>query len=216
VQHPYAVRGGSGSAGTCNLRAGSRHGEVMGAGGEAEFRTWAAPARVRLRRTAFLLCGDWHLAEDLTQDTLVRVYAVWDRVSASGPPDAYAVRTLVNCQRAAARRPWRREHVVADVPDRADARPSAGSGAEERDRLIAALRGLGRSQRAIVVLRYWDDLSVDEVSQILGIAPGTVKSQSARGLARLRELLDAPPATRPDQRSRDRRTPRAQENGGTT
>jgi RNA polymerase sigma-70 factor (sigma-E family) len=154
---------------------------------ETEFRAWAALARPRLRRTAFLLCGDWHLAEDLTQDTLVRIYAVWHRVSASGAPDSYATRTLVNCQRATARRPWRREHVTDELPDR----PLVGTegSQDDRDLLLVALARLGDSQRTIVVLRYWEDLSIDEVAAVLGVSPGTVKSQSARGLARLRHLL---------------------------
>lgn len=158
------------------------------------FREWAALARPRLRRTAFLLCGDWHLAEDLTQEALVRTYAVWGRVSVSGPPDAYATRVLVNARRAQLRRPWRREASVEAVPDTAAVEQA---GVEERDRLLAALAGLGESQRAIVVLRYWEDRSVEEVADLLGVSDGTVKSQSARGLARLRRLLgeeaDDPP-----------------------
>jgi RNA polymerase sigma-70 factor (sigma-E family) len=153
------------------------------------FRDWASMARPRLRRTAYLLCGDWHLAEDLTQETLVRVYSVWSRVSASGPPDAYATRTLVNARRAQLRRPWRRESAVPTVPDRAA--PEHG-GTEDRDRLLTALAGLGESQRAIVVLRYWEDRSVEEVADLLGLSTGTVKSQSARGWARLRQLLGEP------------------------
>jgi RNA polymerase sigma-70 factor (sigma-E family) len=155
---------------------------------EHEFRAWASAARPRLRRTAFLLSGDWHLAEDLTQDTLVRIYAVWPRVSASGAPDSYAMRTLVNCQRATARRPWRREHVVDVLPDRTQAGSATDAG-DDRSVLLDALARLGGSQRTIVVLRYWEDLSVDDVAATLGLSTGTVKSQSARGLARLRTLL---------------------------
>jgi RNA polymerase sigma-70 factor (sigma-E family) len=154
---------------------------------EIEFRAWAALARPRLRRTAFLLCGDWHLAEDLTQDTLVRIYAVWSRVSASGTPDAYATRTLINCRRATARRPWRRERTTDAVPEHPGAPPADAY--DDRDVLLRALAVLGDSQRVIVVLRYWEDLSIDEVAHALGVSEGTVKSQSARGLARLRDLL---------------------------
>ena len=155
---------------------------------EPEFRAWASLARPRLRLTAYLLSGDWHQAEDLTQDTLVRIYAVWQRVSATGSPDAYAAKTLVNCHRAAARRPWRRETSTQEVPD--SAHPGSGSDrSDDRGTLMDALAQLGRSQRAIVVLRYWDDLSVDEVARALDVSTGTVKSQSARGLARLRALL---------------------------
>jgi RNA polymerase sigma-70 factor (sigma-E family) len=153
-----------------------------------EFPAWAVSARSRLRRTAFLLSGDWHLAEDLTQDALVRVYSVWPRVSASGAPDAYATRTLINCHRAAARRPWRRESTVGDLPDAPDPRLT-GQATGDRDVLMTALSLLGRSQRTIVVLRYWEDLSVGEVALALNLSTGTVKSQAARGLARLRALL---------------------------
>ena len=179
------------SARACNLRDAGRHeGGVSDIDG-APFREWAASARPRLRRTAFLLCGDWHLAEDLTQETLVGVYSVWRRVSASGPPDAYATRTLVNARRTQLRRPWRRESVVEVVPDRAttDRATPGGPGIEDRDRLLAALAELGASQRAVVVLRYWEDRSVEEVADVLGLSTGTVKSQAARGLTRLRRLL---------------------------
>jgi RNA polymerase sigma-70 factor (sigma-E family) len=153
-----------------------------------QFREWAFATRPRLRRTAFLLTSDWHLAEDLAQDTLVRVHAVWSRVSASGAPDAYATRTLVNCVRATARRPWRRESSVDLLPERVDPRSSAEP-VDGRDELLAALRQLGQSQRTVVVLRYWDDLSIDAVAAAMNLSSGTVKSQAARALARLRELL---------------------------
>jgi RNA polymerase sigma-70 factor (sigma-E family) len=153
---------------------------------EAEFRVWAAGARPRLRRTAFLLSADWHLAEDLAQETLLRMYAVWRRVSRSGSPDAYARKTLVNLYRATLRRPSRREHVTEAVPDRATTQVGPH---EDRDALLTALAGLGGSQREIVVLRYWEDMSVTEVAELLKLSPGTVKSQSSRALANLRELL---------------------------
>ena len=155
----------------------------------AQFRDWAAVARPRLRRTAYLLCGDWHLAEDLTQETLVRVYSVWHRVSISGAPDGYATRTLVNAHRAVLRRPWRRESAMEHLPDHSTITAAA---VDERDALLAALAELGPSQRAIVVLRYWEDRSVDDVAGLLGLSTGTVKSQSARGLAHLRRLLGEP------------------------
>lgn len=155
-----------------------------------DFRVWAATARPRLRRTAFLLSGDWHQAEDLTQDVLVRVYAVWHRVSTMAAPDAYARKAMVNAHRSALRRPWRRERAVEQVPDQADLRTHL-SGSEDRDVLLAALAGLGTSQRTIVVLRYWEDLSVAEVADLLHVSSGTVKSQAARGLQHLRRTLTA-------------------------
>jgi RNA polymerase sigma-70 factor (sigma-E family) len=155
-----------------------------------EFGVWAAAARPRLRRTGFLLSGDWHLAEDLAQETLVRMYAVWGRVSGSGSPDAYARRTLVNQYRSTLRRPWRREQLTDTVPERVagDAGPH-----EERDTLLAALAGLGASQRAIVVLRYWEDMSVSDVAALLNVSPGTVRSQASRALLTLRNRLPVTP-----------------------
>ena len=151
-----------------------------------DFRDWATAARPRLRRTAYLLCGDWHLAEDLTQETLLRMYAVWHRVARIGVPDAYARRTLVNLYRSMLRRPSRREYLTDVVPERAAAQNGSP---DERDVLLRALAHLGESQRAIVVLRYWEDLSVAEVAEVLGLSQGTVKSQASRALATLRGRL---------------------------
>lgn len=151
-----------------------------------EFRDWAAGARPRLRRTAFLLCADWHLAEDLAQETLLRMYAVWRRVTRSGNPDGYARKVLVNLYRATLRRPSRREHLTEAVPDQATIQVGFH---EDREALLSALADLGGSQRAIVVLRYWEDMSVTDVAELLKLSPGTVKSQASRALATLRERL---------------------------
>jgi len=157
---------------------------------EGDFRTWAATAMVRLRRTAYLLCGDWHQADDLVQETLIRVYASWSRVRDPAARDAYATTTLVNRFRTSLRRGVRRELARApeDLPDVAGPSPL-----EPPDgRLLEALAGLGSSQREIVVLRYWEDYSVAETARILGISTGTVTSQSSRALATLRHVLAAP------------------------
>ncbi|WP_331273030.1 SigE family RNA polymerase sigma factor [Motilibacter deserti] len=155
-----------------------------------DFRGWAVTARPRLRRVAFLLCGDWHQAEDLTQDTLARVYSVWSRVTRTGGPDAYARQTLVNAYRALLRRPWRRETAVGYLEDDALGQAQDPSlDVSDRSDLLLALRTLGASQRAVVVLRYWEDLPVAEVAELLNVSTGTVKSQAARGLANLREAL---------------------------
>lgn len=170
-----------------------------------DFPDWAAAAaRSRLRRMAFLLCGDWHQAEDLTQETLVRVYAVWARVSRSAPPDAYATKTLVNTYRSALRRPWRRERPYGDdVPDASS--PTSDAPGQSKD-LGAALRQLTPTQRAVVVLRYWEDRSVAEVADLLDLPAGTVKSHASRALAHLRgslvEPVSLPHATHPTGESR--------------
>ena len=101
--------------------------------------------------------------------------------------DAYVRRTLVNAYLADQRRPWRRHIVTATVPDT----PVPGPEPSRRDELRAALASLGASQRAVVVLRHWEGLSVEETAAALNCSTGNVKSQSARGLARLREVLAA-------------------------
>jgi|SRR5215207_1171766 len=139
-------------------------------------------ARYRaLRRTAYLLCGDWHEADDLTQAAFVRLYLAWGRVRADGA-HAYARRVLVNEFLGRQRR--RREQPVDALPDRPV--PAAGS-PDDRVDLSAALRGVPAQQRAVVVLRYWEGLSVEQTAALLRMAPGSVKSQASRGLAALRE-----------------------------
>jgi RNA polymerase sigma-70 factor (sigma-E family) len=139
-------------------------------------------ARYRaLRRTAYLLCGDWHEAEDLTQAAFVRLYLAWGRVRADGA-HAYARRVLLN--EFLGRRRRTRERPVETVPDRPG--PAAGS-PDDRVDLSAALRAVPAQQRAVVVLRYWEGLSVEQTAALLRMAPGSVKSQASRGLAALRE-----------------------------
>ena len=138
-------------------------------------------ARYRsLRRTAYLLCGDWHEAEDLTQAAFVRLYLAWGRVRTDGA-HAYARRVLLN--EFLGRRRRGREHPVDAVPDRPD---PAGGSPDDRLDLSAALRTIPARQRAVLVLRYWEGLSVGQTASLLGISSGTVKSQSARGLEALR------------------------------
>jgi RNA polymerase sigma-70 factor (sigma-E family) len=151
-----------------------------------EFARWMAQAAPRLRGTAYLMTGDWHSADDAVQDTLVRVYQRRDRVA----PDAlsaYARRVLATRVVDASRRPWRREVAVAELPDRA-----APSDAEPALDVVAALALLPAGMRAVLVLRFFDDQDVATTTSVLGISAGTVKSQTARGLDRLRALLGAP------------------------
>ncbi len=162
-------------------------GDVSGTAGPPDFEQYVAARRTSLRRTAYLLCGDWDRAEDVVQDALARLYVHWRRASRAGSVDAYARRTVVNAFLAEGRRPWRRERSTDTVPDTAYADPTTT--ADSRDSLLHALAQLGPSQRAIVVLRYWDDLSIEETAEILGTSAGNVKSQAARGLAHLRQVL---------------------------
>ncbi|MCU1675373.1 MAG: polymerase sigma factor [Frankiales bacterium] len=142
-----------------------------------------------LRRTAFFLCGDWHSAEDLAQTTLIRMYRAWPGISAREAVDGYARQVLVRVFLDDRRRPWRRERATERVPEGA---AQAGTEYEVRDELLGALAMLPAQQRAAVVLRYWEDLSVEETARTLGVGEGTVKSYCARGLSRLRELLPEP------------------------
>jgi len=166
----------------------------------ASFREYASTRRGALRRTAFLLCGDWYLADDLVQDALAKLYVHWRRVSGRGEVDAYVRRMLVNGFLASRRRAWRHEVVAAELPE-APAPGSTESAVDgTRDMLRRALAQLQPSQRTIVVLRYWDDLSVEQTAAALGCSTGNVKSQAARGLAHLRAALSAAVAAEGGQR----------------
>jgi RNA polymerase sigma-70 factor (sigma-E family) len=154
-----------------------------------EFAAYVAVRRTHLRRTAYLLTGDWDRAEDVVQDALTRLFVHWRRANHADDLDAYVRRMLVNAYLSQGRRPWRRERPTEVLPETAYADPTGAS--DGRDELRRALASLGASQRAVVVLRYWDDLSVEQTAAALGCSTGNVKSQSARGLAHLREVLAA-------------------------
>jgi RNA polymerase sigma-70 factor (sigma-E family) len=163
----------------------------MGSEQEHEFVDYVAARSATLGRTAHLLCGDWHRAEDLVQAVCVRLYAVWPRLRKRDSVDAYVRKMLVRAYLRERRRPWRREHTTAEPPEVAI---SAGyGGVETRMVLLAALAALPPRQRAVVVLRYWEDYSLQDAAAALGCSVGTVKSQAARGLATLRRYLDHDP-----------------------
>lgn len=143
--------------------------------------------RGALVRTAFLLCGDWHRAEDLVQQALVKLYVSWPRVAGQGGEDAYTRRILVNTHVDDWR--WRHRRPETPVGEHRDAEPVPAGASEDRDALRQALAALPEGQRKVVVLRFWLDLSVEQVAADLGVSTGTVKSQSSRGLERLRGLL---------------------------
>ena len=139
-----------------------------------------------LQRTAWLLTGDWALAEDLVQTALVRSWPRWDRIRRRDDPEIYVRRAMVNTWAGWRRRRWRAEHPSGAVPDG----PVAGDLAAEAAVRVAvrgALATLTNRQRAVLVLRVFDDLSEAQVAQVLGCAVGTVKSTMARAVARLRE-----------------------------
>jgi RNA polymerase sigma-70 factor (sigma-E family) len=155
---------------------------------DAEFGEYLDSRAAVMRRTAYLLCGgDWHRAEDLVQTTLTKIYVAWPRIRRDGSVDAYSrkimVRTAIDESRKAYRR---RESVMDDLPELVTTRPA---GVEDAVDVRRALAQLPAGQRAVVVLRYWEDLSVTETAQALGKSEGTIKSQAAKGLASLRRLL---------------------------
>lgn len=157
---------------------------------DVEFAEFMAANEQTLLRAAWLLCGDAHRAEDLTQQALVRTYVAWPRARRIDPL-AYARRVLVNLRTDTWRR-TRREHLVA--PDAVPDRPThQGDRVEDRDRLVSALAVLSARQRRVVVLRYLLDLSEAEVATDLGISVGTVKSTASRALARLRDVMAESP-----------------------
>lgn len=155
---------------------------------ELAFRAYASSHRAALRRTAFLLCGDWHQADDLVQTTLVKLFVAWPRMRTADRPESYARRTLVRCFLDERRRPWRRERPVEHMADQ----PAGADASDARIDVRAALDQLPVRQRATVLLRYWADATVAETADALGCSEGTVKSQTARALTSLRGLLGDP------------------------
>lgn len=150
-----------------------------------EFAEFARVMSPRLRRTAFLLCGDWHTAEDLAQTALTQVFVSWRRIRRQDAVHAYTTRTLVNAYLAHRRLKRTGELVTGWFPERAARDPAL----ETRMVLLGALATLPPRSRAVVVLRYWADLSVDQVADVMGCSPGNVKKLSARALGKLRVLL---------------------------
>lgn len=152
---------------------------------EAAFISFVGSRQAHFRRIAYALCGDWNQAEDLVQVAMAKLYVAWPRVRRDGREEAYVRQILVRANIDEHRRPWHREHPMDAVPEHAADR----SDLDDRGTLIAALHDLPVMQRKTVVLRHWLGLSVQETAAELGIATGTVKSHSARGLERLQQTL---------------------------
>lgn len=150
---------------------------------EEEFVAFAEASRPALRRTAYLMCGDWERAADITQEALIRLYVAWPRLDKDRGLRTYARRAVTSTAIDHARRRSSRE-LLLTAPDAVgdDASDQVG----ERLLLMTALGELAPRQRACVVLRYYEDLSLEAVAEVLGCRVGTVKSQTARGLAALR------------------------------
>jgi RNA polymerase sigma-70 factor (sigma-E family) len=161
---------------------------------DEEFSAFVRTSRPELLRSARLLTsGDSHQAEDLVQTALARLYVAWPKVRRTGTQHAYTWRILVNAHIDEVRRPrWRREQTVASPPDLPDpAAPEAFAGGVDGSAVRAALAALPPGMRAAAVLRYWADFSIEETAAILGCSEGTVKSQAAKAIAKLRESLGA-------------------------
>lgn len=161
----------------------------MGADGDREYIEYVTARAPTLQRTAYLLSGDVHRGADLVQTVLTSLYTRWQRVRRVENIDAYVRKMLVHAFLNEKRRPWYRISLLADVPDE---RQTVEPRPEDRAVLVAALAQLPQRQRAVLVLRFLWDLPVGEVAEILSCPEGTVKSQTSRGLATLREVLGPP------------------------
>ena len=151
---------------------------------DEEFTQFVVARGPALRRTAYLMTGQWADAEDLTQTALSRLYLAWPRVRLEGA-EGYARMILARSLVDARRRFWHRERPTSQLPERADLADLA----EERLDLGRALALLPTSQRVVLVLRFWDDLTVQEVAKVLRVSTGTVKSRTSRGLDAMRSVM---------------------------
>ena len=162
----------------------------MNAADEADYREFVVVRMEQMRRTAYLLSHDWHTADDLVATALHKLYLHWGRARQATNVDAYLHRMLVNTWIDVKRRPWsRREESTDTLPEQAVPLEA------ERDEagLLPLLRALPKRRRAVLVLRFYCDRSVEETAEILGISTGTVKSQTARALDGLRAALTEDP-----------------------
>jgi len=155
---------------------------------DAAFAAFADRRARHHLRTAVLLTGDWHAAEDLVQTCLVKLYRVWGRLDTAVDPDSYLRRTMINTYRSWWRVRWRREVPVAAVLDHA-----IEVDGQDRHALAETVRRalgtLPARQRAALVLRFFEDLPEAQVADLLGCSVGSVKTHTSRGIRRLRELL---------------------------
>jgi RNA polymerase sigma-70 factor (sigma-E family) len=156
---------------------------------EQEFAEYFVARREAVRRTAYLLCGDWHRADDFAQTALVAVHRRWRKIRDKQALDAYVRRTLVRAVIDESRRPWRREKFTDELPESPAQDGEIGDAVATREALMKGLRRVPPRQRAVLVLRFLEGLDVTATAEVLKCSEGTVKSQTARGLTALREAL---------------------------
>jgi RNA polymerase sigma-70 factor (sigma-E family) len=159
----------------------------MGHADETTFESFVAATGNQTFRTALLLCGDWHLAEDLTQTTFAKMFAGWPKVRRADNPHAYLRTVLMNTYLSHRRLRRSSETPSATLPDRA----LPGTDPSTRMALLDGLRSLPHTDRAVLVLRYWEDRSVAQTAQDLGLSEGAVRTRTTRAAQRLRDVLDA-------------------------
>ena len=160
---------------------------------EDEFREFVAARSTALLRTAYLLAGDWATAEDLLQTALTKTYLAWKRLGEIEAVEPYARRVLVNTATSWWRRRWHGERPTEVLPERPA--PDQIEEQLERDALWRHVRTLPARQRAVLVLRFYEDMTEAQTAAMLNISPGTVKSQTFRALNTLRRRLGAEPGT---------------------
>lgn len=156
---------------------------------DGAFAEYFAARSGAMRGTAFLLCGDWHRAEDLVQTAFAKLYVHWNRVSRHEAIDPYLRQVLIRTFIDDGRRGWWRRERTQDAPIE---RAAAETSAEDRLVLMRALARVPPRQRAVLVLRYFEDMSVEETAAALNCSTGNVKSQAARGLDALRVVMSQP------------------------
>jgi RNA polymerase sigma-70 factor (sigma-E family) len=152
---------------------------------DTDYREFASARARQLFRLAFLMCGDWHEAEDLVQTTLASLFVAWKRVRRRNSMDTYARTVLVNAFLSQRRLKRSRELPIAQFADKS----APAVDADLRLTLVAALQQLPPRSRAVVVMRYVEDRSIESVAELMGATPAAVKCLNTRGLAQLRELL---------------------------
>lgn len=160
---------------------------------QAQYTTFVEGAWPRLFRTAYALTGNYDEAEEMLQATLTKVYVSWSRVARASTPDAYVRRMLVNQVISWRRRPAYQAEITSAAPPERHVDGHEVS-VTESSALWEALSGLPPRQRAVLVLRFYEDLSERDIAAVLGIAPGTVKSQCSAALGNLRASLGSQPA----------------------